>query len=199
LRSVGVTASEDGEQARALDVPLLDRPWSEGTFSFDDWSSLLQSRRVQAFAATAALCPFIFLAGQITVLSVSENSLAAERASLTKASQSVRADRAAAYENLDAIEALFTLDEYPAQVSILSTAMTLLANTGNPQVVSWSFDRGNIELVLRSGIDLDPTTYITLFERDPLFENASGTLVGQERFLQLRMQATKLKSAQVAP
>jgi hypothetical protein len=199
LRSVGFVTTEDNELPTALELPILDRPWSEGTFSFDDWSSLLQSRRVQAVAATAALCPFVFLAGQITVLSFSENALATESASLTKASQSVRADRAAAYENLDAIEALLALDEYPAHVSILSAAMTLLANTGNPQVVSWAFDRGNVELVLRSGIDLDPTTYITLLERDPRFESVSGTLVGQDRHLQLRMTVTKLKTSQAAP
>jgi|GEM_PF-2798862 len=199
LRAIGATPDAGETEPGVIDAPVLERPWTEGTFSFEDWSSLLQSRRAMAVAAAAAVCPFVFLGGQIAVLSITERGLQAERAELDKANRSIRADRAKAYENLDAIEELSRLDEYPAQVQILSTAMTLLTNTGAPRVLSWSYDRGNLELVLRGNQDLDPTAFITLFERDSHFENASGTLIGQDRDLQLRMNVVKTAQSEAGP
>jgi hypothetical protein len=174
-----------------LELSFLERPWTEGTFSLDDWSSLLKSKRVLTFAAAAALCPFAFLGAEIATLSISEKNIREEIKVLNAANQNVRADRAAAYANLEAIEDFLKLTEYPSQAEVLTTAMLLLAKTGAPRIVSWSFDRGNLEIILRGEQSLDATAYITLFERDPVFENASGTLVGQEQDLQLKMSVTK--------
>jgi hypothetical protein len=196
LRSVGASSATFDAPMSLENLPFLERPWSESAFSFDDWSSVYQNQRAQLIATTLALCPIMFLGSQVAVLSVAENALATERAELNRASESIRADRNVAYENLDIIEQLLALNEYPPQVQLISNALNMLANAGSPQVVSWSFDRGNLEVVLRSGIDLDPTTYIKLFERDPQFENVSGTFVGQERHLQLRMAVTKVATAQ---
>lgn len=191
MRSVGLAASETNAAPTALDLAFAERPWTEGTFSLDDWSTLLQSRRVLTIAATTALCPFVFLGAQWAVLAAAETGVRSELAGLDAASRSIRQERGEAYRNLEAIEDFTKLDVYPAQAEVLATAMTLLTNTGGPRIVSWSFDRGNLEIVARSDHDLDPTAYIKLFESDDAFENVSGTFVGQERDLQLRMSVVK--------
>jgi len=170
---------------------MLERPWTEGAFSLSDWSSLLRSRNAVTGLVVAAACPFVFLGTEIAVLSMAESSVRAELSELDSKNKAIRSDRNAALANLDGIEDLLRLDEYPPQADILTKAMALLAQTGAPRIISWSFDRGTLEIILRGGQPLDPTAYITLFERDEIFENASGTLIGQERDLQLRMSVAK--------
>lgn len=191
IRSLGINLTSADTTPTPLDLPFLDRPWTESTFSLDDWASILQSRRGMAIAATLAVCPFVFLGGTIAVVSVAESRTRGEIATLDKANQTIRKDRADAYTNLTAIEDFMRLNEYPAQAEVLATAVSLLGSIGSSRIVSWSFDRGNLELIARSEIALDPTAYITLFERDPLFETVSGTFVGPERDLQLRMIVSK--------
>ncbi len=198
LRSVGLATNDTSALSEPANIALLDRPWTEGTFSLDDWASLLQSQRVLAIAATIAICPFVFLAGQISVYTIATSSLMAERTSLDAANQNIRTDRTRAYTNLTAVEDFMKLDEYPDQALTLSGAIKLLVNTGNPRVMSWNYDRGNLEILLRGDQTLDPTAYITLFERDQRFENVSGTLIGPERDLQIRMAVTKRALAEVA-
>jgi hypothetical protein len=189
LRASGLQAT-DSEPVPA-ELAFTERPWTEGAFSLDDWSWLMKSPRALAAAATAALCPFVLIGAQITAVSITEARIQGEIQSLSAANQDVRKDRAAAYANLDAVEDILDLDPYPAQAEVLSTAITHLANAGAPKILSWNFDRGNLEVILRGAQDLDPTAYITLFERDTGFEGVSGTFVGQERDLQLRMTLSK--------
>jgi hypothetical protein len=190
LRAVGLPPPPEADPVPEA-ADFLERPWTEGVLSLDDWATLLQSRRALGLIAAGALCPFLFFGAQIAVMAATESSVRAEIAALDAANRAVRADRAAAYANLEAIEAFVRLDEFPPHADVLATAVTLLANTGGPRILSWSFDRGNLEVILRGSNELDPTAYITLFERDPLFENVSGTFVGQERDLQLRMAVSK--------
>ncbi len=190
-RSVGLQASQTESTPEAIQLPMLERPWTEGAFSLSDWSSLLRSRNAVTGLVVAAACPFVFLGTEIAVLSMAESSVRAELSELDSKNKAIRSDRNAALANLDGIEDLLRLDEYPPQADILTKAMALLAQTGAPRIISWSFDRGTLEIILRGGQPLDPTAYITLFERDEIFENASGTLIGQERDLQLRMTVAK--------
>lgn len=187
MRSLGIAPEAQATPVVPSEQEFLERPWTEGTFSLDDWSSLLQSRRVVVAAATAAVCPFVLLGAHMAVLSVTESTVRAELAKLDAANRGIRQERAEAYRNLDAVEDYLKLDTYPPHVQVLNTAITLLANTGAPRIVSWNYDRGNLEIIARSDHDLDPTAYIKLFETDDAFENVSGTFVGQERDLQLRM------------
>jgi hypothetical protein len=189
-RSSGLPALTPDSCPSPVELAMLERPWTEGAFSISDWSSLLKSRNVVAALATAAICPFIFFGVQYAVLSAAEARARAELADLDSKNKSVRVDRSEAYANLEAIEDYLRLDEFPPQAEVLTKAITMLAQSGAPKILSWGFDRGNLELILRSGPNLDATAYITLFERDDYFENVSGTLTGQERDLQLRMTLT---------
>jgi hypothetical protein len=189
LRSTGIAPSGVHTQRQPLALPVLERPWTEGTFSIDDLFQVLQTRRAAAIIVTAALCPFILVGTSIAVMSMAEANVRADIAALAEANKGIRADRAAAFKNLEAIEVFLALNTYPAHVSALNTALTLLGPSG-VRIVSWSFDRGNLEIIVRGAQELDPTAYITMFERDETFEGVGGTLVGQDRDLQLRMSLT---------
>ena len=190
LRSTGIAPSGENTTRMPQNYPLLERPWTEGAFSIDEFIQTLQTRRVAAIIATAALGPFVLAGTSIGVMSMAEANVRANISALAEANKGIRLDRAAAYTNLEAIEVFQTLDTYPAHVAALSNALTLLQPFG-ARVVSWSFDRGNLEIILRGSNELDPTAYITMFERDAMFEGVGGTLVGQDRDLQLRMALTK--------
>ena len=190
LRSTGIAPSAENIACAPQIFPLLERPWTEGTFSIDEFIQTLQTRRVAAIIATAALGPFVLAGTSIGVMSMAEANVRANISALAEANKGIRLDRAAAYTNLEEIEVFQGLDTYPAHVAALSSALTLL-ETFRVQIVSWSFDRGNLEIILRGKNELDPTAYITMFERDAMFEGVGGTLVGQDRDLQLRMALTK--------
>lgn len=191
LRATGHAPSATDYAPTAIKLEFLERPWTEGAFSFDDMSTVFQSPRIMAFAATAVICPFLFIGAQIAVVSFAEARIRNEIRILDRANQGVRKDRASAFANLDVIEDLLKLNEYPSQAEILSSAIKLLAEAGGSRILSWSYDRGSLEIILRGSQDLDPTAYITMFERAPGFEGVSGTFVGQERDLQLRMAVSK--------
>jgi hypothetical protein len=179
---------------RPTQIDFLERPWTEGVFSLEEIAQFLQTRRAMGMAAALVLCPFVLLGTEIAVTGAATSRIRAELASLADANQDLRRDRAAAYDNVAAIEDFIKLDPFPHQVDVLGNALTLL-KPSNVRVLSWSFDRGSLEIIVRGAQELDPTAYITMFERDPFYEGVSGTLVGQERDLQLRMTVTPRASS----
>ena len=191
LRAAGLTPNGIEVAPEPLELALQDRPWTEGPFSLVDLINALQTRRAIGIAATVALCPFVLAGTSIIGLSVAESNVRAEIATLSQANQGIRQDRAASFANLEAIEEFMRLSAYPPQAKVLGTALKLLEPSG-VRIASWTFDRGTLEIILRGKQEFDPTAYITMFERDDVFESVGGTLVGQERDLQLRMSVSKL-------
>ncbi|MBL8644553.1 MAG: hypothetical protein JNK21_11520 [Rhodospirillaceae bacterium] len=198
-RVCGMAPDAAEAAAESTSLEFLEKPWTEGELSFNDLSAVLQSRKVMAIAATAIACPFLMLGTEIAITSIAEGSVRQNIASLSQANQAIRRDRAAAYDNLDAIEEFIQVDAYPPQINVLARAMAIFAEAGSLRILSWSFDRGNLEIIARGGgQQIDPTTFITAFERDELFENVGGTLVGPERDLQLRLAVTTRQAANAA-
>ncbi|MDX2143304.1 MAG: hypothetical protein SFV19_08110 [Rhodospirillaceae bacterium] len=190
-RSTGAGYSLEAPPPPVVDVPLIERPWTESDFSLNDWKAMLRTRRAAEIAAVIVVCPFVFLGAQIAAVSIAKSSIDQELESLKSANQKVRQERAEAMENLDAIWDLARLDEYPTQASALQSAVEMLQATGDLKIMSWNYDRGALEIILQGEGSPDPTAFIKLFERASMFENVSGTFVGPERNLQLRMTLTK--------
>ena len=191
MRASGLASTSTSSRVTPCNLAILERPWTEGTFSIDDLSTLFQSQRAIGVLATAALCPFLFLGTYMAIIAAADANLKRESAALSAANQGLRKDRSESFDNLEAIEDYIRLDAYRSQANVLTTAMTLLGNGAGPRILSWSFDRGSLEIIVRDKNTLDPTSFITAFERDPLFEGVGGTLIGPERDLQLRMALSK--------
>jgi hypothetical protein len=190
-RSTGAGYSLETQAPPPVEVPLIDRPWTESDFSLNDWHALLRTRRAAEIAAVIIACPFVFLGAQIATVSIAQSSVGQELESLKSVNQTVRQERAEATSNLDAIWELARLDEYPTQAVALQSAVEMLQATGDLKIMSWNYDRGALEIILQGEESPDPTAFIKLFERATLFENVSGTFVGPERNLQLRMTLSK--------
>ncbi len=165
---------------------FLDRPWIENAFSLDQLSTVLHSARALKAAAVVAVCLLLLIMSQVTVVAFKERAVSDELKALRAANKEFGQNRAQAFSNLDEINSLLALDVYPPQIDILNAALAILG-PADARILSWSYDRGNLDIVVRGKRELDPTAFITLFERDERFQGVSGTLVGQDRDLQLKM------------
>ncbi|MBL8629650.1 MAG: hypothetical protein JNM81_08485 [Rhodospirillaceae bacterium] len=185
-RSVGGVSQTGDDVPEPVAHVLLDRPWIETPFSLDQISSVLQSARAIQFMATAAVCVLLFVFAQAAVLALREGQVVSEIKALRAANKEFGQNRAQAFSNLDDIKSILALDIYPPQIDVIYAALALL-QPRDVRVMSWSFDRGNLDITVRGKQQLDPTAFITLFERDDKFQGVSGTLGGPERDLQLKM------------
>jgi len=108
-------------------------------------------------------------------------------ADLTAANQSIRADRAAAFTNLENIESYLGLENTPSQFMIMNVVNTLLSDS-KVKIDEWNFDAGNLQLVIQADRALEAPFFIEMFEKNEHFSNVSGTVGNQQRELRLNMQ-----------
>lgn len=192
-RMTGANDLSDSGVPTSIELGLLERPWIEDAFSLGQVAALFQTARAAQVAITAVLCALVFILSQTGVILLQESRVKAEIVKLRAANKEFGQNRAAAYSNLDEITGLLALDSSPPQIDVLYAALAILG-PAEARVLSWSFDRGNLDVIVRGKREFDPTTFITLFERDERFEGVSGTLVGQERDLQLKMTVEPQKT-----
>jgi hypothetical protein len=188
LRVSGVDVSRqaiDGPQP--VDSQMLAAPWTVGNTQITDVWTLLQNERVAAIAACVVAAPFLYLLGEGIALSVANARVDAELAQLASANQSVRADRSAALSNLDAVESYMELDNYPTQFEVITAAAAIL-QPRNVTILEWTYDSGNLEILLHADRPLDATFFIEAFERTPMFGSVSASTENQERDLRMKMQ-----------
>lgn len=185
-RLTGTNDLYDGGVPTPIELTLLERPWIEDAFSLGQVAALFQTARAAQVAITTVLCALVFILSQTGLISLQEARVKTEILKLRAANKEFGQNRSAAYSNLDEITGLLALDSYPPQIDVLYAALAILG-PAEARVLSWSFDRGNLDVVVRGKREFDPTTFITLFERDDRFQGVSGTLIGQERDLQLKM------------
>lgn len=185
-RASGAAERSDQDVPVPIVLDFLERPWIERAFSLDQLSTTLQSARTVKAVAIAASCLLLFIVAQMGVVAFKKQSVVAELQSLRAANKAFGQNRAQAFANLDEINSLLALDVYPQQIDVLNAALAILG-PAEARILSWSFDRGNLDIVVRGKKEFDPAAFITLFERDERFQSVSGTLVGQERDLQLKM------------
>ncbi|MGE0282442.1 MAG: hypothetical protein AB7E79_17175 [Rhodospirillaceae bacterium] len=188
LRSAGVDLTQTG-----LDVPpvatseLLAQPWTVTAPPVTDLWSLLQNERAAAIAAAVVAVPFLYYLTQAAVLLGGTMRVEAAIADLSAANQSIRADRAAAFANLETIESYLGLETYPSQFQTLN-AVTNLLRESKVTIAEWNYDAGNLQIVIQADRALEAPFFIEMFEKDNLFSNVTGTVGNQQRELRLGMQ-----------
>ena len=188
LRASGVELTQ-----AALIVPpaaqsdLLPQPWTMLAAPVTDLWSLVQNERAAAVAATIIAAPFLYYLAQSATLIGSTMRVESRISALTAANQSIRADRGTAFTNLESIEAYLSLDRLPSQFETMNTVMALLLDS-KVSVGEWSFDGGNLEILVQADRPLEAPFFIEMFEKDDHFSNVSGTVGNQQRELRLSMQ-----------
>jgi hypothetical protein len=191
LRGAGADLSEAGAALpEPAQTPLLNSPWTAPISApiTDVWS-LLQNDRAASIAATVLAVPFIYLLAEAGVLGVAGIRLNATLSSLSRANQSIRLDRSAALANLDTIQKYLSLEPFPPQIQILEAVQRVLgAQQQKLSITDWTFDAGNLEILLHGDTALDATFFIEAFEKDPLFSNVRATTENQENDLRIRIQ-----------
>ncbi len=188
LRAAGVDLTQVPlEVPTPTESELLALPWTVASAPVTDLFSLLQNERAAAIAAAVVAAPFIYYLAQATVLLVGTMRIESSIAGLTAANQSIRADRAAAFTNLENIESYLALESTPSQFQIMNVVSTLLSDS-KVKIDEWNFDAGNLQLVIQADRPLEAPFFIEMFEKDERFSNVSGTVGNQQRELRLSMQ-----------
>ncbi|HCX15180.1 MAG TPA: hypothetical protein DGZ24_07680 [Rhodospirillaceae bacterium] len=190
LRSAGTALQNTPPaQPQPTETQFLHSPWTASSTPATDIWSLFQTDRAAAFVAAVIAVPFLYLLSQALVLSIATNEANTKMKEMAEANQTVRVDRNAALSNIDVIESHLSLEQFPAQIKILSHASNILGNQ-NLTISEWVYDSGNLDLALVSPRSLDSTFYIEAFEKDNLFSNVSGSSGVQQRTLRLNMQVS---------
>lgn len=188
LRAAGVdpTLGPLGVPA-VVESELLPQPWTLVAAPVTDLWSLLQNERAAAIAATVVAVPFLYYVAEAGVLLASTMRIEAAVSDLAAANQTIRADRTAAFANLDSIESYLSLEAYPSQFHTMNVVADLLRDS-NVTVAEWNFDGGTLQMLVQADRPLEAPSFIEKFEQAPHFSKVSGTVGSQQRELRLTMQ-----------
>lgn len=191
LRAAGVDTSQT---SAAVPAPaageLLATPWTVAAAPITDIWSLVQNNQAAAIAAAIVAAPFLYFLTEATVLSVATWRAESAIAGMSAANQSVRTDRTAALTNLDTAESYLSLANMPTQFELLAATADLIKGR-RVTISDWTFDSGNLDVVLQAERPMEAAFYIESFERDEHFSSVTGSLANQEKELRLKMQVER--------
>ncbi len=188
LRGAGVDLSQaPAAVPTPLDSEILTAPWTVQATPITDIWGLVQNNQAAAIAAAAIAAPFLYFLTQAAVLSISTWQAKSTIAGMSAANQSVRTDRTGALTNLDTADSYLSLDNMPPQFELLGVAAALIKDR-RVNISDWTFDNGNLDVVLQAQAPMEAPFFIEAFERDDHFSNVTATLGNQEKELHLKMQ-----------
>ena len=188
LRGAGIDLSQTSTAVPAPESSdVLTTPWSVQTTQITDIWSLVQNNQAAAIAAAVIAAPFLYFLTEAAVLSVSTWRAESAIAGMSAANQSVRTDRTGALTNLDAADSYLSLENMPSQFELLAAAAELIKDR-RVNISDWTFDSGNLDVVLQAQTPMEAPFFIEAFERDTHFSNVTATLGNQEKELHLKMQ-----------
>jgi len=189
LRTTGFDAQDPSlVDPTVRDEDFIDSPWIGKTNFLSDVFMLLQGRRIQLYACVTLLAPVMYFTAEIFTLNLGNEVLEREIAVLNEESRAVRLERSEAIDNLNWIEESLTLQQYPHLIRIIES-FTRLVDPYDLELVAWNYNQGELDIVVRSKTPLDPTFYIPLLEKEPLFFDVRGSLRGTGRqYRDLRLQ-----------
>jgi 5-methylcytosine-specific restriction endonuclease McrA len=167
-------------------APFLEVPWNRQRGSLNMAWTLLEDPRYAAGLAALVAAPFIYIGVEYVTLAVAQARVENSREALSVQTQGIRKLRSEAIANLDEIEDYLSLEVYPSQFEILSTALGLVQNL-NVKIPEWTYDVGALSFSLRADQNIDATFLITAFEKSGAFTNVTATRVGQEGLVRMNM------------
>lgn len=170
-----------------VDLEMSDQPWTITVTPITDLWSLMQHERAAAIAAAIVAAPFLYYLAQSVVLVASTIHVERKVASLAAENQSVRADRNAAYTNLDAVVSYLSLENLPSQFQIMGVTSDLLRDS-KVHVAEWNFDGNTLQLLVQADHPLEAPFFIEMFEKDDHFSNVTGTVANQQQDIRLTME-----------
>jgi hypothetical protein len=187
LRGAGIDLTQTSFDVPAVvENEILEHPWTVVSAPVTDLWSLLQNERAAAIAATVVAVPFLYYLTQSLVLLAGTMRVEAAIADLSAANQTIRSDRAAAFANLENVEAYLGLETYPSQFQTMNVVTELLRES-KVSIAEWNFDTGNLQLVIQADRPLEAPFFIEMFEKSDHFSNVSATVGNQQRELRLSM------------
>ena len=188
LRSAGIDLTQNATAVpEAVESELLIAPWTIATTPITDIWSLVQNNQAAAIAAAVIAAPFLYFLTEAAVLSVATLRAESAIAGMSAANQSVRTDRTGALTNLDAADSYLSLENMPSQFELIGAAADLIKGR-RVNISDWSFDNGNLEIVLQADRAMEAPFFIEAFEKDPRFSGVTSSTANQEKELHLKMQ-----------
>jgi hypothetical protein len=187
LRSAAVPLNQGGLSIpEPVSVEVLEAPWINQQGYLNNAWALLEDPRYAAAIATLVAAPFIYFGVEYTTLAIANARVKSDLEKLSVETQGIRKQRTTALSNLDEIEDYMSLEVYPNQFTVLTTALGLLQGL-NVKIPEWTYDVGTLSFTLRAERDIDATLLITAFEKSGAFTNVTASRVGQEGQLRVRM------------
>jgi hypothetical protein len=186
LRAAGTQLPPQGAAVPAPSrTDFLDLPWQRQEGLGGAWMAF-EEPRYAAAAAIVLLAPFVYLSVEYLTLAVANARVTNAIETLSIETQGIRKLRSEALANLDQVEDYLSLEVYPSQFEILTLALGLLQNM-NIKIPEWTYDFGQLSFTMRSDREMDPTFFITAFERSGFFANVTATRTGQDGHMRMRM------------
>jgi len=186
LRAAGTPLDPQGTAApEPSQADFLEMPWQRQEGLSGAWMAF-EEPRYAAAAAVLLLAPFIYLSVEYLTLAIANARVVNAAETLSVETQGIRKLRSEALANLDEIEDYLSLEVYPSQFEILTLALGLLQNM-NVKIPEWTYDVGQLSFTMRSDREMDPTFFITAFERSGVFANVTATRTGQDGQMRMRM------------
>jgi len=187
LRSAGLPLDQYGGLVpEPENLPFLESPWTRQEGSMVGVWSVLEDPRSVAAIATVLAAPFVYLLVEYATLAVSNARVRSQIATISTETQGIRKLRSEALTNLDEVEDYLSLEIYPSQFEVLTTALGLLQPL-NAKIPEWTYDVGSLSFSLRPTQEIDPTFLITAFEKAGVFSNVTATRAGQDGLIRVRM------------
>ena len=187
LRAAALPLDQSGGQVPDISPSeFLEVPWTRQGGSLGMAWSLLEDPLYAAALATLVAAPFVYIGVEYATLAVAKAHVENSRESLSVQTQGIRKLRSEAIANLDEIEDYLSLEVYPSQFEIMSTALGLLQSL-DVKIPEWTYDVGTLSFTLRAEHNIDATFLITAFEKSGAFTNVTATRVGQEGQVRMHM------------
>ena len=126
VRSAGAPLDEHRFVPEPSPAPFLDAPWTRQEGLLGAPMVILDDPRYALAIGVLVAAPFAYLAAEYLTLAVANARVNNRMETLSVETQGIRKVRSDALANLDEIEDYLSLEVYPSQFQVLTTALALL-------------------------------------------------------------------------
>ncbi|HZT87010.1 MAG TPA: hypothetical protein VFA12_03505 [Stellaceae bacterium] len=164
----------------------LDRPWTRDRAAGGKPLEQFDLRLAGAGIGVVLLLAYCYVGGEWLRL---RHDVAAAATAIEARAQSdlpAAEARAAALDNLAAIQALHGLDRYPSQLALMARVASSLPKN-ETHLTAWNWDRGQLEVTVAANHPLDARFFVRSLEQIDGFKNVAAQRAGGDNSLNIRL------------
>ncbi len=172
-RDAGIPSDEQQSQPPVPRAASLNsRPWLDTAGSASD-QKLRIERLAIAICALLLLAPTLWYGFSLYKLQRSQTQLHKQLTKLQRDAEPILQARSKALERLARIDALRSLDPYPAQLELMAKIAEILPKN-NAYLKDWDFQTGQLKVTIVSTADLSATYLIGVLQQAGLFHDVKA-------------------------